>query len=227
MTNPSRSRRAELRPRAEPVQARAQVSRQKVLDAAHALLKTHGARQLTTLAIAEASGVSIGAIYRFFPNKESIICRLYEEKLERIRALGLANRPGAPGLTPWRDYFSGYFLALKAAEREVDFDFSLADAIFALPELWEIEQRHTLLFADQLVVDMKACGARWSDAALFDLAVNLYGMEASTWAYWRYAKVYPTLAIERLVQATLAVMAPAMEGEPDPGWSISRETLAP
>lgn len=226
MTSPTRHRQAELKPRAEPVQARAQISRQKVLDAAHALLRTHGARQLTTIAIAEASGVSIGAIYRFFPNKESIISRLYEDKLERIRALGLANRAGGPGATPWRDFFAGYLLALKAAEREVGFDFSLADAIFALPQLWEIEKRHGVLFADQMVVDMKAFGARWPDAALFDLAVNVYAMEASTWVYWRYAKAYPTLAIQRLVQASLAMMAPAMEGEPDPGWSIERGTLA-
>lgn len=225
MTDPNRQRRADLRPRAEPVQARAQITRQKVLDAAHALLKTHGARQLTTIAIAEASGVSIGAIYRFFPNKESIICRLYEEKLERIRGLGLERRPGGVGRTPWREFFRGYLAALKAAEREVDFDFSLADAIFALPELWDIEKRHGALFADQLAGDIRAYGSAWSDEALFDLAVNVYALEASTWVYWRYAGAFPALAIDRLIEASLALMRPALEGEPDPGWTVRRDRL--
>jgi len=216
MVERSPAKSVDLRPRIEPVQARALRSRRKVLDAAHALLKAHGVGPLTTVAIAEAGGVSVGALYRFFPNKESIVCALYEEKLARIRALGLANRRGDPATTPWRDFFSRYFNALKAAEREVDFEASLADAIITLPQLGEIDQRHGVLFADQMVADMKWFGARWSDAALFDLAVNLYALEGSTWACWRYGGRYPVLAITRLLEASLFLMRPAMEGEPEP-----------
>ena len=216
----------DLRPRAAPVQARALRSRRKVLDAAHALLKAHGVGPLTTVAIAEAGGVSVGALYRFFPNKESIVRELYEEKLTRIRQLGLANRHGDPATTAWRDFFASYFHALKAAEREVDFESSLADAIITLPQLWEIDQRHGVLFADQLVADMKAFGARWSDAALFDLAVNLYALDSSTWACWRHGGRYPALAIARLLEASLLLMRPAMEGEPEPkGAFISRARM--
>jgi AcrR family transcriptional regulator len=205
-----------LMPRAAPTQARARLTRQKILDATHRLLKERGVHGLTTVAIAEAGGMSVGALYRFFPNKEAIVCCLYEEKLARIRQLGLANRVGAPGATAWRDFFRDYLLVLKAVEREVDFDFSLADAIFMLPQLNQIDRAHGLLIADQIVGDMRLFGSPWSDAALFDLAVNLYALEASTWAYWRHANQYPTLAIARLIEASLCVMRPAMEGDPEP-----------
>ena len=226
MNAPARIRSADLRPRVEPVQARAQRSRRRILDAAHALLKAHGVHQLTTVAIAEASGVSVGALYRFFPNKESIICQLYEEKLDQVRALGAASRPDHWRTMPWRDFYRGYLRSLKAAERQVDFDFSLADAIFKLPQLWPIDMRHGVLLADQIVEDLRGFGSTWSDAALFDLAVNLYAMDASTWMYWRYAHSHPTLAIDRIIEASLGMIAPALEGEAEPTeLAISRERL--
>ena len=217
---------AELRPRTEPVQARAQRNRRKVLDAAHALLKAHGVHQLTTVAIAEASGVSVGALYRFFPNKEAIICQLYDEKLVAIRKLGVENRPSGPAAMSWRDFFRGYFGALKAAERQVDFDFSLADAMFMSPQLWAIDQRHGIMVADQVAADMKVWGSTWSDEALFDLAINLYALDSSTWMYWRYAQRYPTLAIDRAIDASIGMMRPAMDGDPEPAeLGVSRELL--
>ncbi|HEY2661093.1 MAG TPA: TetR/AcrR family transcriptional regulator [Caulobacteraceae bacterium] len=226
MAELSLAKSAQLRPRVEPIQARAQRSRQKILDAAHALLKARGVHQLTTVAIAEASGVSVGALYRFFPNKESIVCQLYEEKLVRIRALGVANRRGDPSTTTWRAFFGGYFAALKAAERQVDFDFSLADAIFMMPQLWEIDTRHGVLLADQFAADLRLFGSTWSDEALFDLAVNLYALDASTWACWRYSNRYPALAIERLTDVSLGMMRPALEGEPEPrNLTITREGM--
>ena len=226
MAEPSRIKTSELRARIEPIQARAQRSRQKILDAAHALLKAHGAHALTTVAIAEASGMSVGALYRFFPNKEAVICHLYEEKLAQIRALGVANRRGDPSTTTWRAFFGGYFAALKAAERQVDFDFSLADAIFMMPRLWEIDTRHGVLLADQFAADLKLFGSTWSDEALFDLAVNLYALDASTWACWRYSGRYPALAIERLTEASLGMMRPALEGEPEPtNLTITRDQM--
>jgi len=217
-----------LRTRAEPMQARARVTRSKILGATHRLLKERGVHELTTVVIAEAAGLSVGAVYRLFPNKESIVCRLYEEKLDEIRELGLANRTGDPDQTHWRDFFRGYFMTLKAAERQVDFDFSLANAILMLPALWEIDTLHGVRLADQVVADMQRFGSRWSPAALFDLAVNLYALDASTWACWRYSDRYPALAVARMIEAVLDMMRPAMEGEPEPpaeALTISRESF--
>jgi len=215
-----------LRPRLEPVQARSRRNRRNILDAAQALLKAQGVHKLTTSAIAAASGVSVGALYRFFPNKESIICRLYEEKLNAIRLSGAESRPSDPANMSWRDYFGGLFRALKGAERKVDFDFSLFNAVFTLPELARIDLRHGVAIADAIAADMKLLGSRWSDEALFDLAVHLYALDFSTWMCWRYAGRYSVRAVDRAIEASLAVMRPAMEGEPEPrGAAITRASL--
>ena len=55
-----------------PQQARSRDRVQRVLDAADGLLATAGAAALTTTRVAEASGVSIGSLYQYFPDKEAI-----------------------------------------------------------------------------------------------------------------------------------------------------------
>jgi len=44
-----------------------------VLDAADELLEREGADAFTTTRIAQAAGVSVGTVYRFFPDKDTIV----------------------------------------------------------------------------------------------------------------------------------------------------------
>src|SRR3979490_2979293 len=67
-TGPKRRR---LDMRRHPSQARGQRTLGTVLDAAVALLARGGVERATTRRIALAAGVSIGAVYEYFPNKES------------------------------------------------------------------------------------------------------------------------------------------------------------
>ena len=63
-------------------------------------------------------------------------------------------------------------------------------------------------------------------AALFDLAMTIYAVDSATWTAFRYAQCYPALAIERLIEAMLDMMTPAMEDAPEPADpAISRERL--
>jgi len=65
-----------------PTQERSRVKFEKVLDSAEELLVKHGIDYLTTPRIAEASGVTVGSIYQWFPNKESILSELYQRWLD-------------------------------------------------------------------------------------------------------------------------------------------------
>jgi AcrR family transcriptional regulator len=56
-----------------PTQARSRARLGRVLDAADELLASDGAGAFTTTRIAEAAGVPIGSIYRFFDSKEAIV----------------------------------------------------------------------------------------------------------------------------------------------------------
>ena len=60
-------------PRRSPVQPRSHKTVQRVLDAASSLLEQMPLDELTTTRIAAEAGLSIGALYRFFPDKQSII----------------------------------------------------------------------------------------------------------------------------------------------------------
>lgn len=62
-----------LNPRKIPQQKRSIERYQKIVNTAIELLGEVGYDDLTTDLIAERSGISVGSIYQFFPNKESII----------------------------------------------------------------------------------------------------------------------------------------------------------
>jgi AcrR family transcriptional regulator len=60
-------------PRRVPLQGRSQGTVQRILDAASRLLEKVSLDDLTTSRIAAESDVSIGGLYRFFPDKQAIL----------------------------------------------------------------------------------------------------------------------------------------------------------
>ena len=67
------------------MQSRSQQTVQRVLDAASALLGQMPLEDLTTTRIATEAGLSIGALYRFFPDKQSIIDAIAVRHVEQFR----------------------------------------------------------------------------------------------------------------------------------------------
>jgi AcrR family transcriptional regulator len=72
--------------RRAPVQTRSQQTVQRVLDAASALLPRVSLEEITTTRIAAEAGLSIGALYRFFPDKQSIIDAIAVRHVEQFKA---------------------------------------------------------------------------------------------------------------------------------------------
>ena len=58
---------------------RAAVRRQQILDAAAACFRDRGFQQTNMVEICAAAGLSPGALYRYFPSKDSIICSIIEQ----------------------------------------------------------------------------------------------------------------------------------------------------
>jgi AcrR family transcriptional regulator len=81
--------------RREPVQSRSQKRLDAILDAADALFLEMGYANTTTNHVAARAGTSIGSLYRFFPNKESILVALASRYVSRIGELGA--QLGTPG----------------------------------------------------------------------------------------------------------------------------------
>ena len=63
----------EARLRNPPSQRRSRVRLRRVLDAADEVLAMEGPAAFTTTRIAEAAGVPVGSVYRYFPDKQAIV----------------------------------------------------------------------------------------------------------------------------------------------------------
>ncbi|MFF7394174.1 TetR/AcrR family transcriptional regulator [Streptomyces scabiei] len=75
-----------LRLRRMPRQARAREKVARVLQAAERLLVAEGADVLTTTRVAAESGVSVGALYQYLPDREAIVEALADLYLTRLEA---------------------------------------------------------------------------------------------------------------------------------------------
>ncbi|HEY6879993.1 MAG TPA: TetR/AcrR family transcriptional regulator [Polyangiales bacterium] len=73
-------------PRNHPRQARSKATVETILQGAIRVLIKKGYEGTTTTAIAERAGVSVGSVYQYFPNKESIVARLVERHAHDIVA---------------------------------------------------------------------------------------------------------------------------------------------
>src|SRR4051794_10665838 len=73
-----------------PRQQRAQHKVELILEAAMRLLDRGGLAGLTTNAVAETAGVSIGTLYQYFPNKEAILEALADREMAALSARVLA-----------------------------------------------------------------------------------------------------------------------------------------
>ena len=107
-----------------------------MLDATQAILNRDGPAALTTPAIAAESGVSVGSIYQYFPNKEAIVLALYEARLAEIR--GEAASAQDDGETDWRVFFRRWIGQIKAREESVGYSLSMSAAFEHFPLLAEL-----------------------------------------------------------------------------------------
>ena len=215
-----------LEQRTLPVQQRGTRTLDAILEAAHNILKTEGIDGLSTQSVARQSRVAVGTVYRLFPNKEAIVCKVYEDKIATVRAMGEETRLAVRPDDDWRAALTAYIRALKAAEQSVDFDQSLANAVILIPEIQRLDVLHAIDLAQRLVEMLLMLGAKWSDAALFDLAMTLYCLEGASWQYARTCGAANATLSERLLTCALTLVEPAMRGDPEPaGHGMDRDRL--
>ena len=75
-----------LEPRKTPVQARSAVTVAAICEATIQVLLSHGADRLTTTRVAERAGVSVGTLYQYYPNKQSLLFAVLEDHLDKVSA---------------------------------------------------------------------------------------------------------------------------------------------
>src|SRR5881396_2276636 len=70
--------------RKRPIQARSAVTVEAICEAAIQVLLSHGAERLTTTRVAERAGVSVGTLYQYYPNKQSLLFAVLEGHIDRV-----------------------------------------------------------------------------------------------------------------------------------------------
>lgn len=73
-----------LEPRKMPVQARSTVTVEAISEATIQVLLSHGAERLTTSRVAERAGVSVGTLYQYYPNKQSLLFAVLENHFNKV-----------------------------------------------------------------------------------------------------------------------------------------------
>lgn len=109
--------------RARPRQVRSRASVAAILEASAQVLEAKGEAGFNTNAVAARAGVSIGALYRYFPDKRAILLALARRERDAVDARVMAALTSAPpGLSPDRaairaflHAFDGRRTARKAA----------------------------------------------------------------------------------------------------------------
>jgi AcrR family transcriptional regulator len=76
-----------ITPRREPTQTRAKAAMEAILDATAGQLIERGYDALTTTNVATAAGVSVGALYQYFPNKAALVMAVARRHSERMLEL--------------------------------------------------------------------------------------------------------------------------------------------
>jgi len=71
-----------LQPRKRPVQQRSRFTVDQILEASAHVFAKRGYAGTTTNHIAERAGVSIGSLYQYFPNKDTILVALHARHME-------------------------------------------------------------------------------------------------------------------------------------------------
>src|SRR5262245_30563021 len=78
------NRRASIKSaRKPPQQSRSRVTVSTILDATVRILEQEGSDAATTTRIAEVAGVSVGTLYQYFGNRDSILDALQDREFER------------------------------------------------------------------------------------------------------------------------------------------------
>jgi AcrR family transcriptional regulator len=113
--------------RKQPQQTRSTQLVEDVLEAAIQVLSREGARRFTTARVAEAAGVSVGSLYQYFPNKESILFRLQLDEWQATIAAVL-DILDAPDQTPFERLRVAIAAFLRSECEEAPIRTALADA---------------------------------------------------------------------------------------------------
>jgi AcrR family transcriptional regulator len=142
-----------------------------------------GISRITTNQVAKAAGISVGSLYQYFPNIESIFLALYQQMVAPIQHV-LVEFDSSQYLTLSREQFFDEFLrAMTSRGPDAEFVFAMQHATKVYPALLEAESVHSRLIATAIKRFMRYYGSTWPDDKLERLALYAFYLDFGTWFY--------------------------------------------
>ncbi|WP_051327117.1 TetR/AcrR family transcriptional regulator [Desulfatibacillum aliphaticivorans] len=150
--------------RKTPIQGRSRETVSAILEAAAQVLEARGYAGTTTNHIADRAGVSIGSLYQYFPNKESIVLSLMEAHMAEAASGtdALMSRVETRGCITPDDVREFVQLAMELHKREPGVHRAIVQDIPITGKIWwEAFMNMERIMADRLQVLLdKTPGAR-------------------------------------------------------------------
>ena len=148
----------ELNPRKEPVQARAKITYRKILDATALLLDEVGLEELNTNSIAKRADINISAIYKYFPNKYSILSTLAIKLNEKQTNLIINYLTTCDGSVPWEEMISDMIDVMIDNTRNEKGLIALQSAMLASPFLKDVYRKSNREISDIFIRALRMHG---------------------------------------------------------------------
>lgn len=175
-----------ITPRKAPTQERSKQKVNKILEAAKELLKTDGLEKLTNNHIAKAAGMSVGSLYQYFPNKQAILYRLYQDWLERVRNEMRQLVPRASEVdfeTLLDELFFAVYGTVEKPHEDSLIEEELLKAMGLYSELQEIDVEHGKAMAGLLAEIYLAAGLECDEAMARQLGTLTYSFDIARYEF--------------------------------------------
>lgn len=161
----------ELDTRREPVQARAKESVDTILAAAAELIDDVGLEGFNTNLLAERAGVRVSTVYRYFPNKYSVIVALTERLAARWDEwMSAMYTDLSDPRRDWRQILTRTRQRWIAHAEAEPGSVTVLQAVNATPELQQLHGRIFDQMSTRLADALQARGARLPRAKLMAVA---------------------------------------------------------
>lgn len=161
----------DLKRRRRPQQERGKAAVESILSATSRLLDETGFDALTTAAIAERAGVNIATLYRYFPNKFTIVSELAEQLESERSAASVDALRGLPTAQDWRVPLRTAIDAVADLRESQVGNRAIRRALQSSPALWDLDHDSIARTAAQIAPFLTARGASLDDAEAADIAL--------------------------------------------------------
>ena len=149
--------------RCTPSQQRAHESVQAILQAAAEIIEAEGYEAYNTNTVAKRAGVSVALVYRYFPNKESILIALWEET-QNIRARTVVHLiRQIPTAGEYEEYARTIMVTLRKLRTDHPNLMMMRKIFPSVPQLAAVENKVVRECGDALVSVIKKRFTRISD----------------------------------------------------------------